>query len=145
MQLRAAYSRLRRSSNQAFSAFKMSSDQFVVLTVLAEKGTATQQDLVRLCHSDTATMGTMVTLLEKKRLLERRPHPDDGRAQSLSLTRVGCDLQRRMWRESAAVRIDLARLFNQEDYGDLLKFLERLAEAMPPPRRKTARSQPRKP
>jgi hypothetical protein len=48
-----------------------------------------------------------------------------------------------MWRKSAFVRIDLARLFNREEYQNLLSFLERLAEAMPPPKRKKARSHPR--
>jgi DNA-binding MarR family transcriptional regulator len=142
MQLRAAYSRLRRSSNQALSALRMSSDQFVVLTVLAEEGEATQQELVRRCHSDTATMGAMAALLEKKGLLERRPHRDDGRAQSLSLTRAGRVLQRRMWRTSAPVRMGLAGLFSGEEYSDLLKYLERLTEAIPPPRRKRASSGP---
>jgi hypothetical protein len=46
MRLRAAHAHLRRRSNLAFAPFGISTDQYVVLTVLAHDGAATQQELV---------------------------------------------------------------------------------------------------
>lgn len=66
MRLRAAYACLRRSSNVALAPFAITSDQYVLLTVLAEAPEITQQELVRQCSSDTATIGAMLTLLESK-------------------------------------------------------------------------------
>src|SRR6476659_467645 len=104
MRMRAAYAHLRRSTNLALSSFGMTSDQFVLLTVLAEAGEATQQDLVRRCYSDTATIGTMVSLLERKRLLTRAPHPHDRRARAVKLTVSGRGLAEAMRVASARLR-----------------------------------------
>jgi DNA-binding MarR family transcriptional regulator len=137
MHLRAAYARLRRSSNVIFSTFGMTTDQFVLFTVLARKGVATQQELVRECYSDTATIGAMLSLLEAKGLITRTEHPRDGRARSVRLTRAGRRLAEDMRRSSSALRIDLAALFNQQELRKLTELLERIASALHPPARKT--------
>ena len=136
MRVRAAAAHLRRRSNLAFASFGMTTDQYVLLTVLAEEGKATQQELVTQCFSDTATIGAMVALLETKGLVKRTPHPRDRRALSVSLTRSGRRLAKQMRTSSAAVRADLMRLFSEQELATLLEFLGRLAGAMrPPPRR----------
>jgi DNA-binding MarR family transcriptional regulator len=137
MRLRAAYSRLRRNSNLVFSSFGMTSDQFVLLTVLAQEGMATQQELVERCSSDSATIGAMVSLLEAKGLLSRKRHPQDGRAWSLRLTDSGRGLATAMWRSSSSLRTRLVTLFDEEELRTLLEFLERFAEGMPQPKRRT--------
>ncbi len=145
MRLRAAYSHLRRSSNWVLSSFGMTSDQYVLLTVLAQEGEATQQGLVRRCYSDTATVGTMVSLLEAKGLLTRTPHPRDGRARSVKLTRTGHALAEKMRRGSSDLRVNLVGLFEEQELRTLIEFLERLAGAMRPPARKTTAARSRQP
>jgi len=140
MHLRAAYARLRRRSNLAFSCFGMSSDQYVLLTVLAQHGQATQQDLVRRCYSDTATIGSMVALLQAKGLVTRTPHPRDGRALRVKLTRSGRRLAERMKQSSSSIRAELAAMFNPQERRSFIDLLDRVARAMCPPGRKTARS-----
>jgi DNA-binding MarR family transcriptional regulator len=137
MHLRAAHAHLRRCSNLAFSPFGMTADQFVLLTVLAECGEATQQELVRRCYSDTATIGTMLSLLEAKGFVRRTPHPRDGRATSVNLSAPGRRLAKAMRRSSSPLRARLAALFNAQELGQLLEFLERLAGALRPPTRRT--------
>jgi DNA-binding MarR family transcriptional regulator len=139
MHLRGAYARLRRRSNIVFSSFGMTTDQYVLLTVLSEDGKATQQELVRRCFSDTATIGAMVSLLEEKGLVARMPHPQDGRALSVELTLAGRRLAEEMRRSSSSLRVDMAELFNKQELQTFISFLDRLAGAMRPPgRRKTA-------
>jgi DNA-binding MarR family transcriptional regulator len=138
MHLRAAHAHLRRRSNLVFSAFGMTADQYVLLRVLAECGEATQQELVRRCYSDTATIGTMLSLLEAKGLVSRKPHPQDGRALRVRLTRTGILLAEEMRQSSSSIRTDMVALFNEEELKTLIELLDRLAEAMPPPARKTA-------
>src|SRR3974390_1206200 len=103
MHLRAAYAHLRRRSNLAFSSYGMTADQYVLLSVLAQEGEATQQELVRRCYSDTATIGTIVSLLETKGLVTRTPHPRDGRARSVRLTRPGGRLAADMKKSSSSL------------------------------------------
>ncbi len=136
MRLRAAYFYLRRSSNLVFSSFGMTSDQYVVLALLVEEGEATQQELVRRCYSDAATMGSMVSLLEAKGLLTRRPHPHDGRARSVALTRTGRALAEEMRWRSSSLRANLVALFEDHEVPTLIEYLERIAGSMPPPERK---------
>jgi len=144
MRLRAAYAHLRRRSNLAFSSFGMTSDQYVLLSVLAEQGEATQQELVRRCSSDTATIGTMVSLLETKALVTRTPHPEDGRALSVKLTWAGRRRWQEMKRSGSSLRAELAGLFNERELGTLLGFLDRLAGAMRPHARRTANGKSRR-
>src|SRR5262249_9565117 len=115
MHLRAAYAHLRRRSNLAFASFGMTTDQYVLLSVLVQGGEATQQELVTRCHSDTATIGTMLTLLESKGLITRRPHPQDGRARHVELTRLGRKLAEQMRRGSASIRSELTALFSEQE------------------------------
>ena len=145
MHLRAAHAHLRRHSNLAFGPFGMTADQYVLLTVLEEQGEATQQELVRRCYSDTATIGTMVSLLQAKGFVTRMPHPQDGRALRVSLTPQGVRLARHMRRSSAWVRSELVALFSEKELRTLIEFLARVAGAMHPPRRTQKISQPRIP
>lgn len=143
MRLRAAYAHLRRRSNLAFAPLGMTADQYVLLAVLARQGQATQQELVRRCASDTATVGTMLSLLEAKGLVTRSPHPRDGRAWCVQLTPPGQALAGKMARGSAGVRAKMVALFSEPELQTLLEYLERLAGAMHPPARKTGRQPPR--
>jgi len=145
MNLRAAYAHLRRRSNLVFAPFEMTSDQYVLLTVLAQQGEATQQELVRECYSDTATIGTMVARLQEKGLISRTPHPKDGRAWRVGLTRSGQRLTEAMRRSSSRLRAKLVRLFNERELQMLMEFLARLAGALRPPARRAAPSKRQRP
>jgi DNA-binding MarR family transcriptional regulator len=145
MSLRAASAHLRRRSNLAFAPFGLTTDQFVLLTVLAQDGEATQQALVQRCCSDTATIGAMLLLLEGKGLVTRTRHPADGRAWSVKLTASGLALAEEMRRGSRGLREGLASLFKERELRTLISFLDRLAGAMrPPARRPTASRRPRR-
>jgi DNA-binding MarR family transcriptional regulator len=139
MHLRAAHAHLRRRSNLVFASFGMSADQYVLLRVLSDIREATQQDLVRKCYSDTATIGTMLSLLESKGLVGRTPHPHDGRAISVRLTRSGSRLAKKMTGSSCVIRTEMLALFNKKELQTLMEFLARLSGAMRPrPRRRTS-------
>ena len=132
MRVRAAAAHLRRRSNQVFAPFGLSTDQYVLMTMLAQQRKATQQELVGLCFSDTATIGAMVSLLETKGLVKRTPHRRDRRALVVRLTRSGQRLSMKMRAGSAAVRADMMALFSERELATLMEFLSRLAGAMRP-------------
>ncbi|HTI69226.1 MAG TPA: MarR family winged helix-turn-helix transcriptional regulator [Candidatus Limnocylindria bacterium] len=143
MNLRAAYSHLRRRSNLAFAPFGISSDQYVVLAVLEEVGEATQQELVLRCFSDTATVGAMLTLMESKGLVVRNPHPEDGRARTVKLTESGLRLTQEMTHESSSLRREVTNLYSPAEVQTLMELLDRLAKALPPQGRKSLSQKPR--
>ena len=101
MQLRGAYLSLHRRFNLYLKgAFGVTADQFVVLTLLEEEEGITQQEVTARCYSDPSTVGAILRLLEKKKLITRKPHPADGRAWSIRLTARGRSVQRRLWEDT---------------------------------------------
>ncbi len=132
MGLRAAYAYFRRRSNASLEAHGATSDQFVLLTVLAGLGEATQQELVRECHSDTTTVGTMTVLMEERGWVARTAHEGDGRAWRVRLTPQGRALQRRLWKASDGVRQELEGCLDANERALLAQFLERILQVMRP-------------
>lgn len=123
----------------------MTTDQYVLLTVLKRQGEASQEELARLCYSDTATIGTMIVLLESKELVVRTRHPKDRRAWSVQLTPRGQLLADKMRRCSQPLRARLAHLFQPSELALLMELLGRVADALRPSRRRSSSSRQLKP
>jgi len=65
-----------------------------VLKRLAKEGPATTADLARAQGMRPQSMRTIVAALEKIGMIERTPHPTDGRQVNLSLTTKGIAVQK---------------------------------------------------
>jgi DNA-binding MarR family transcriptional regulator len=126
MSLRAAYLAMHRQTEASLAPDGVTADQFVVLAVLAEEDRITQQALVRRTYSDPNTIGAMLVLMEKRGLIARHPHPTDGRARSVLLTRDGLDTYERLRARSQPVRRKLQRLFQPAEAHALLELLARI-------------------
>lgn len=144
MSLRAAYLVMHRQTDAALARNGVTADQFVVLAVLAEQDHITQQALVRRTASDPNTIGAMLVLMERRGLVAREPHPTDGRARSVVLTRKGRQTFARLRARSAGVRQRLAGLFRPEEARTLLDLLAtisaHLAATTHSPRRRAPRN-----
>jgi DNA-binding MarR family transcriptional regulator len=68
--------------------------QQAVLRRLEKNGPATSADLARAQGVRPQSMGTALELLEKMGLVERKPHPTDGRQINMKLTARGITLRR---------------------------------------------------
>src|SRR5580704_17042527 len=73
---------------------KFSWTQNAVLSRLEKQGPATAADLARAEGVKPQSMGTALALLEKMGLVERKPHPTDGRQINMKLTARGITLRR---------------------------------------------------
>jgi DNA-binding MarR family transcriptional regulator len=133
MRLRAAYLALHRRTNAALADSGLTADQFVLLTALAEGDGVAQKELVDRTGSDPNTMSEMLARLEKKGLVARERHAEDGRARSVTLTPRGRRVQAHLWGRSAPVRAELESLFSPEGLRRLVRGLGRIATAMGPP------------
>jgi DNA-binding MarR family transcriptional regulator len=85
--------------------------QFMTLLALWEKDGLTQRELVDRLDVEQATMANTLTRMERDGLIERRAHPEDGRSQSVHMTKKAISL-----REPAT---DVARAVNGVALGDL--------------------------
>jgi DNA-binding MarR family transcriptional regulator len=148
MALRVAYLTLHRRTGAALLADGVTADQFVVLCALAESEALTQRELVERTSSDHNTLRAMLVLLERRGLVERRPHPTDGRARRVLLTSEGRRVHRKLWRHSESLRLEMLEQLSGQEVETLVALLRRLATAMDRPRATDiprGRSRPRVP
>ena len=135
LHLRRAYLSLHRRADAHFSAFGVTADQFVVLTLLAEREGVTQQHLARRTFSDPNTIRAILVLLEKRRLLVREVHPNDGRARCVFLTAKGRLLQKQLWDSAQPMQQELWEILSPHEQRVILECLSRIGETMAPPKR----------
>jgi len=75
---------------RAASAFhELSWTETSVLARLAKDGPATTADLARAEGMKPQSMGATIAILEEMGLVERKPHPTDGRQVNIQLTAKG--------------------------------------------------------
>jgi len=105
--------------------------QKAVLRRLEKHGPATAADLARAEGVKPQSMGTALGLLEKMGLIERKPHPTDGRQINMKLTARGITLRRNIkqatyaWLSRAIAELDRQEQITLFKAGELFK---RMAE-----------------
>lgn len=130
MALRAAYWAMHRQADALLLQQGVTADQFVLLSLLAEQGDVTQQELVRRASSDANTVRAMLVRLEAQGLIVRKPHPSDGRAWSVSLTAKGRRAHTQLRTANKAFWRKLLGATGPRGSEQLVQDLVRIAEAM---------------
>jgi len=130
MHLRGAYLALHRQAQDVFAPFGITADQFVLLTLLAEKDAAIQQDLVRRSASDPNTVRAMLILLEKLGLVQRRRHRHDGRARTVHLTAKGRRLQGKLMVAARTLHEVISAALPDSDWRTVVGCFDRVAASM---------------
>ena len=126
MALRAAYLAMHRLTDAQLASSRVTADQFVVLATLANGDAVSQNELVARTASDPNTLRAMLVLLERRKLIERKPHPTDGRARSVSLTRKGKSTFQKLWQASEMVRKQLSSALPPSETDKLLQSLKHI-------------------
>ena len=102
-----------------------------VMRRLDKEGATSTATLAREAGMRPQSMGTVVAALESRGLVERRPHPTDGRQQVIALTARGATVRKssgdakRSWLNQAMAQLD------KEDQKTLLAasaLMRRLAQ-----------------
>jgi DNA-binding MarR family transcriptional regulator len=130
MALRGAYLTMHRRADGYFAKFGVTADQFVLLNLLAHESEVTQQTLVARAFSDPNTVRLMLLLLEGRGYVVRKRHPVDGRARSVSLTRKGRNVHRRLRAAGEPFLTRLVSDYRPEELQVLLELLRRIPPVM---------------
>lgn len=120
-----------RRARAAAPTQELSWTEMGVLKRLAKEGPATTANLARTQGMRPQSMRTIVAALEKIGMIERKPHPTDGRQVNLSLTAKGADVQksahaaRQTWIVQAIARLDKHEQETLFAAGEIIKrFVE---------------------
>jgi DNA-binding MarR family transcriptional regulator len=82
-----------RRARAAASTEKLSLTEAMVMSRLAKDGPATTADLARAEGIKPQSMRTTIATLEEMGMVERIPHPTDGRQLNIQLTPHGLDVR----------------------------------------------------
>ena len=91
---------------------ELSWTEAAVMGRLAREGPATTADLARAESMKPQSMGTTIAALEEMGMVERKPHPTDGRQVNIELTEKGAALRKsvkdakRTWLAQAIAQLD---------------------------------------
>ncbi len=134
LKLRRAYMRFLRRAQAVLSPHDVTADQFVMLSLLAEKDGVTQSSLVDAMGSDSSTVADMVKRLLKHdvQVIRKVRSSTDGRAFQVYLTEEGRSLHEELAALVQPIRDELdasVPLAFQEDMG---KILDDIADRMDP-------------
>jgi DNA-binding MarR family transcriptional regulator len=130
---RAAYLALHRQTHDCLAKDRVTADQFVLHSALADADRVMQQELVRRVGSDPSTVRAMLLLLDERGLIARGRHPSDGRARCVRLTGKGRQVFQRLWAKSKPLRARLLGALRPNEVTALVEFLHRVAEGTAPP------------
>jgi DNA-binding MarR family transcriptional regulator len=120
-----------RRVRAAAASHELSLTESAVMKRLATDGPATTADLARAESMKPQSMGTTIAALEEMGLVERKPHPTDGRQVNIDLTPKGAAMRKsardakRTWLAQAISQLD------EEEREALFKageIIKRLAE-----------------
>jgi DNA-binding MarR family transcriptional regulator len=99
---------------------------------LEENGGMTTADLARAEAMKPQSMGTILAGFEQEGLVERKPHPTDGRQVLFSLTAAGAEARRKRslakqeWLLAAVVKLDPA---DQQTLLSAAALIKRLGDS----------------
>jgi DNA-binding MarR family transcriptional regulator len=101
-----------RRVRAATASHELSLTEVMVLGRLEREGPATTADLARGEGIKPQSMGTIIAALEERGMVERKPHPTDGRQVNIELATKGAAVRkiigdaRRMWLAQAIAQLD---------------------------------------
>jgi DNA-binding MarR family transcriptional regulator len=131
IELTQALGLLVRRIRAAAASHELSLTEAAVMARIDRDGPATTAELARAERMKPQSMGTTIAALEELGMVERKPHPTDGRQVNIGLTPKGLSIRntskdaKRTWLAQAISQLnedERETLFNA---GDILK---RLAE-----------------
>lgn len=99
---------------------------FSVLTLIAHNPGITSRQLCTALDILPPNLVGMIKSLDRRGLIERKPHPTDGRAQGLHLSPAGIKLQKAAQRTATQLESDVAGHLSDEELQTLKTLLHRI-------------------
>ena len=130
VQMMRTFTRMARRLEQALEGHGLSLPQFDVLATLGRDEGITQQELAKRLLVTKGNVCGMIDRMEAGGWVERRPDPDDRRANRLLLTRRGRSLLSRVMPEQFAVVKRMMSVLTTPELQSLYQFLDRLEDTI---------------
>jgi DNA-binding MarR family transcriptional regulator len=111
---------------QRMAVYDLRPVDFSVLSLITHNPGITSRQLCTALGVLPPNLVGMINALEKRELIERQPHPRDGRAMGLHLTPVGEKLMRNAERTAAQLEAQVAAKLSATEARTLIKLLKKI-------------------
>lgn len=111
------------------STFGLTIPEWRLITVLAERGEATQNQLGAITRMDKVAVSRAAIALEKRKLVNRSPKPNDGRSNLLRLTVEGMSLYDQVAPQALSLEREWLAGFSATERDALIRTLLQLEDA----------------
>lgn len=111
---------------ERMAPFQLRPVDFSVLSLVAHNPGITSRQLCATLGILPPNLVGMVGALEKRELIQRHPHPRDGRAMGLHLTAAGQKLMRDAEKTAAALEADVAARLSPAELRTLIGLLKKV-------------------
>src|ERR1700689_5133030 len=118
-----------RRVRAAAASHELSLTESAVMARLSREGPATTAELARAESVKPQSMGATIAALEERGLVERKPHPTDGRQVNIELTAKGAAVRKsagdakRTWLAQAIAQLDKQEQQTVFRAGEIIKRL----------------------
>jgi DNA-binding MarR family transcriptional regulator len=111
---------------QRMAVYDLRPVDFSVLSLITHNPGITSRQLCTALGILPPNLVGMINTLEKRELVERQPHPRDGRAMGLHLTPAGEKLMRHAERTAARLEAEVAAKLSPTETRTLIKLLKKI-------------------
>jgi DNA-binding MarR family transcriptional regulator len=111
---------------ERMQAYQLKVVEFSVLSLLLHNPGLTSRHVCATLNIMPPNLVGLVAALEKRGLLERRPHPSDGRAMGLHLTEAGQALAAETEQAVAQLEIDATARLSASERKTLIQLLQKV-------------------
>ena len=123
---RRAWSQISAVFSERMAPYGLKQVDFSVLSLLAHNPGATSRQLCATLDMLPPNLVNLIAALDSRGLIERRPHPRDGRAVGLYLTDAGEKLTREAEQAVIQLELDASARLNARERETLIRLLQRL-------------------
>lgn len=123
---------LRSRMDDALRGVGLTTPQYAALSVLMDSPGISGAELARRSFVTAQTMNQILANLEKRNLIEKRPHPEHGRVLQTYLTEKGEALVSSAHREVEEIEERMLERLNEEERRKLLETLRGCADSLAP-------------
>jgi DNA-binding MarR family transcriptional regulator len=123
---RRAWSQISTVFSDRMAPYGHKQVDFSVLSLLAHNPGATSRQLCATLDILPPNLVNLIAALDSRGLIERRPHPRDGRAVGLYLTPAGETLTREAEQAVVQLELDASARLSARDRETLIRLLQKL-------------------
>ena len=112
--------------NERMAAYDLSPVDFSVLSLVHHNPGITSRQLCSTLSLLPPNLVGKISLMEKRDLLTRKPHPDDGRAIGLHLTTAGSRMMQQAEITATQLELDVGSKLSVAEVKTLLRLLQKV-------------------